>query len=324
MQYGNVNGVDKQVSRIGQGLMMVKTAEQDWTNELLDSVFELGINVFDSSHIYGGGESDRAFGAWVASRGVRDQVVILEKGAHHNAERRRVTPEDITEDLHGCLDRLGFDHIEMFVMHRDDPEKPVGPIVECMNEHIRSGLISAYGGSNWSHTRVAEANAYAKQNDLVGFAVSSPNFSLARMVEEPWPECASIAGPENADARQWYARNPEVAVFPWSSLARGFFSGQWDRAKMQNATEEQQGDIAVRCFRCEDNLERLDRVEQLAREKGLTVPQIATAYVMNYPLNIFALIGARSGEEARQNVQAMELKLTDAEMAWLDLQADTR
>ncbi len=324
MKYGSIPGVSKPVSRIGQGLMMVSTAKQDWTNELLDGVFALGVNIFDSSHVYGGGDCDRAFGAWVTSRGVRDKVVMLDKCAHHNAQRRRVTPEDITEDLHGCLDRLGFDHIELFVMHRDDPTKPVGPIVECMNEHIRAGLISAYGGSNWSHERIAAANAYATEHGLVPFTVSSPHFSLARMVEEPWGECLSITGDEGGPARQWYAEHPEVALFPWSSLSRGFLSGQWTREKMENATPEQAKDIAVRCFRAEDNIQRLDRCWQLAKEKGMTVPQIATAYVMSYPLNIFALIGVYKPEEARQNLAAMHLELTEAEMAWLDLRSETK
>jgi len=323
MKYGKVPGVEEPVSRIGQGLMMVSTDKQDWTNELLDGVFELGINVFDSSHIYGGGDCDRAFGRWVRSRGIREKVVMLDKCAHHNAERRRVTPADITEDLHVCLDHLAFDCIDLFVMHRDDPSVPVGPIVEVMNEHIRSGRIQAYGGSNWSHRRVADANEYAEQHGLVPFAVSSPNFSLAEMIAEPWGECASISGPENADARKWYAEH-DVALFPWSSLARGFFSGQWDRTKMENATPEQQEEIAVRCFRSADNLKRLDRCWELAKEKGLTVPQIATAYVMSYPLNIFALIGVYKQEEARQNVEAMDVQLTEQEMAWLDLRRDER
>ncbi len=318
MKYGKIPGIDKPVSRIAQGLMMISTKNQDWTNELLDAVFALGINTFDSSHIYGGGDCDHAFGRWAASRGVREKIVMLDKCAHHNDARRRVTPYDITGDLHDCLARLGFTYIDLFVMHRDDPTVPVGPIVEVMNEHIRSGKIRAYGGSNWSHTRVAEANAYARQHNLAPMTASSPHFSLARMVEEPWGECVSIAGPACKAAQDWYLANPDVALFPWSSLSRGFFSGKYDRAAMLARPKDDQ-EIAVRCFRCEDNLQRLDRVWELAKKKGLSVPQIATAWLMNCPLNIFALIGVYGGEEAKQNVAAMDITLTPHEMAWLDL-----
>ncbi len=318
MRYGQIKGIDKPVSRIAQGLMMISTKNQDWTNELLDGVYAQGVNTFDSSHIYGGGDCDRAFGRWAASRGVREKIVMLDKCAHHNDARRRVTPFDITGDLHDCLARLGFTYIDLFVMHRDDPTVPVGPIVEVMNEHIRSGKIRAYGGSNWSHTRIAEANDYARKHNLVPMVASSPHFSLARMVQEPWGECVSIAGPQCKPAQDWYAANPDVALFPWSSLSRGFFSGKYDRAAMLARPQDDQ-EIAVRCFRCEDNLQRLDRVWELARKKNLSVPQIATAWLMNCPLNIFALIGACSGEEAKQNVAAMDLQLTPQEMAWLDL-----
>jgi aryl-alcohol dehydrogenase-like predicted oxidoreductase len=81
-------------------------------------------------------------------------------------------------------------------------------------------------------------------------------------------------------------------------------------------------DIAVRCFRSPANLERLDRAHRLAAEKGVSVPQIAAAYALNYPLNIFALIGAMDAEECRANVAALDLHLTEAEMAWLDLRAE--
>lgn len=321
MKYGEVPGVDKPVSRIAQGLMMIGTGDKlDWSFELLDGVFELGINTFDSSHIYGGGDCDRAFGRWVAERGIRDKVVMLDKCCHHNDARRRVTPFDLTSDLHDCLARLGFDHIDIFVLHRDDPSAPVGPIVEVLNEHKAAGLIGAFGGSNWQYTRVAEANEYAYKHSLTPFAVSSPHFSLAEMVEEPWAECASIAGPDHAADREWYAEHG-VALFPWSSLSRGFFSGRWDRAKMEAADDDEK-DIAVRCFRSEDNLKRLDRAWELAEAKGVSVPQLVTAWVTHYPLNIFPLIGVWKPEEARQNVEALDLELTPAEMDYLDLKRD--
>jgi len=322
VEYGRIVGVNKPVSRIVQGLVMVHPDRLGESFELLDAVYGTGINTFDSSHIYAGGMADVAFGEWVNQRGLRDKIVLLDKVCHHNEYRRRVTTFDLTTDLHDCLARLQFDYIDILALHRDDPSVPVGPIVEVLNEHKQAGLIRAFGGSNWTHRRIAEANEYAYKHNLTPMAVSSPNFSLAEMIQEPWPECVSIAGPGGADARRWYAEN-DVALMPWSSLAGGFFSGRFDRRAMEARPDDDQ-EIAVRCFRSPDNLKRLDRAGELAAEKGLTVPQVAAAWVLNYPLNIFALMGAYKAEEARANVDVMGVRLTQAEMDYLDLKRDTR
>jgi len=199
---------------------------------------------------------------------------------------------------------------------------PVGPIVEALNEHHRAGRIRAFGGSNWTHGRIAEANGYAKDRELVPFAATSPNFSLANRVKEPWAGCIAISGPGGEEARQWYARE-KTAVFAWSSMARGFFSGRITRANYESIKDTiDNGCRQSFCY--EENFQRLDRVEMLAREKGVSVPQIAMAYVMSQPLDVFALVGAANREECAANVAALEIKLTAHEIEWLDLRSETR
>lgn len=323
MQYGKIDGVDKDISRLCQGTMMLKQDEMEVGFKLLDAVFELGCNTFDSSTIYGGGQCERVLGKWIADRGIRDKVVILDKCAHHNPDRKRVTPYDIESDLHDSLARLGVDYIDIYAMHRDDPSVPVGPIVEIFNKFLKAGVIGAYGGSNWTHTRVAEANKYAEEHGLVAFACSSPNFSLAEMIESPWgDDCVSISGPQNEEARQWYAER-NMPLFTWSSLARGFFAGNISRESLDNMKPVDRSSIKTYCY--EVNFKRLDRVEELAKEKGVSVPQVAMSYVANYPgLNIFALIGTYNKEEFAQAIEASALKLTPEEMDWLDLRSDDR
>src|SRR5438132_7659596 len=155
MKHGNVQGITKPISRLVQGTVMLRAATLDASFQLLDEVFAAGGNTFDAAHHYGNGECERVLGQWLASRGIRDQVVILTKGAHHSIDRRRVTPFDITADLFDSLARLKTDHVELYVLHRDDPNVPVGPIVEILNEHHRAGRIGAFGGSNWSIERIA-------------------------------------------------------------------------------------------------------------------------------------------------------------------------
>ena len=317
MDYGTVPGITKPVSRLVQGTVMVNSAEWEASAALLDGVFELGGTAFDTAHVYRGGDNERTVGRWIRERGLRERIVLIGKGAHHSPDRRRVTPFDITADLYDSLARFQTGYIDLYLLHRDDPSVPVGPIVETLNEHHAAGRIHAFGGSNWTHTRVAEANEYAYAHNLVPFVASSPNFSLAEQVREPWAGCISISGPGGEAARQWYAEQG-LALFTWSSLAGGFFSGRFRRDNLAQFTEGLDK-TCVDSYAYEQNFQRLDRVAQLAGEKGLSVPQVALAYVLSQPLNIFALVGCATPDEFRANAEAAAVRLTPEEMAWLDL-----
>lgn len=321
MQYGRVEGVSKQVSRLTLGTMIISTSALAESFALLDAASDYDYNALDCAHVYGGGNSERAVGQWLEARGNREQVVIISKGCHHNADRKRVTPFDLASDLHDSLARLRTDYIDIYMLHRDDPAAPVGPIVEALNAHREAGLIRAFGGSNWRHERIQEANDYAREHGLIPFTASSPHFSLAEQVDDPWgPGCVGLSGPAQAAARQWYLAN-QMPIFAYSSLARGFFSGRISRDNFAQTQDLLDG--ACRKAYCHEvNFQRLDRTQVMAREKGVTVAQVALAYVMNQPLNIFALVGAATPGELRANVAAAELKLTDEELAWLDLRRE--
>ena len=140
-----------------------------------------------------GATSERMLGEWVRRRGIREEMVIIDKGAHTRAGQKRLTPADITADLHEGLSRLGTDYIDLYLLHRDDPAMGVGPIVEVLNEYLSAGRIRAFGGSNWTAGRIAEANDYAAAHGLVGFAASSPNLSLAVPRQVPWAGGCLIA-----------------------------------------------------------------------------------------------------------------------------------
>lgn len=321
MRYGTVQGINKPVSRLVQGTLAARETGEEGTFQLLDQVYELGCNVLDTGRIYGDANEMMA-GKWVRTRGLRDKIVMIGKGAHHSSERKRVTPQDITDDINKSLECFEFDYIDLYLLHRDDPSVPVGPIVEVLNEHHKAGKILAFGGSNWSHERIAEANAYAKAHNLVPFAASSPNYSLAEQFKPPWADCITISGPQGEAARQWYAAT-QMPIFAWSSLAGGFFSGRFSRENLEDM-KEGYDKLAAESYGYEPNFERLDRVRALAEEKGMTIPQIAMAYVMSQPLNIFALVGCRNKAEFEANAAAADLKLSDNELAWLDLRRDER
>ncbi len=322
MEYATLDGIPAKLSRIVQGTVMISPDDQDAANTLLDAVYEHGGRTFDTAHGYGGGKSERAIGAWLESRGIRDEVVILGKGAHPYNGRTRVTPEDITSDLHESLERMGIDVIDLYVLHRDNPDVPVGPIVEVLNEHQRAGKIRQFGGSNWTTARIAEANRYAAEHGLNPFTVSSPNYSLAQQRKAPWEGCISISGEPGASERAWYIEQG-MPVIPWSSLAGGFFSGRFTRTNLDTFTEYLDV-LAVESYCFEENFERLDRVKEAADRYGASIPQVAMAWVLDGPMNTFPITGSRTGDEFAANAAALDLKLTPAEVAWIDLQTDER
>ena len=316
MEYGTVPGIDKPISRLVQGTVMLDEADEAGSFALLDAVVDLGCTALDTARHYGRG-NEAVVGRWIRERGLRDRVLIIGKGAHPTPDTsKRVTPEDIAADLHESLRQLGLDAIDLYLLHRDDPSVPVGPIVEALNEHLRGGKIRAFGGSNWSHQRIAAANAYAEEQGLVPFVASSPQFSLVEQVDEPWPGCISIGGPANDEARDWYQAN-QMAIFAWSSLAGGFLSGQLTR-ESDGGLPEEAAARARRAYGTDDNFERLDRARKLAEVQGMTVPQIALAYAFSQPLNLFAIVGSESREEFAANAAALDLRLSNATLPWLD------
>ena len=158
MEYAKVKGIDKRVSRLVQGTIMLTEREPERGFELLDAAWEAGYTAFDTAALYGGGTCERVFGAWMEARGVRQQAFVIGKSCHHNGDRRRVTSFDIAADLHDSLARQRTDYVDLHLLHRDDPEVEVGPIVDALNGHVDAGRMRAFGGSNWSPERIEEAN----------------------------------------------------------------------------------------------------------------------------------------------------------------------
>lgn len=334
VKYGKLQYVDKPVSRLLFGTAMpvlndatrsVHGNEPDFVKkldkafELLDSAYELGIQTFDCAKLYG----EEPLGEWMKDRGLSDKVTVLTKGAHFNEWRKRVTDFDILSDAHDSLKKLQRDYIDIYILHRDDPEVPVGPIVETLNRLHAEGKIGAFGVSNWTHQRIAEANEYARTHGLVPFTVSSPNFGLADQVADLWGGgCVTISGPSNKEARKWYAET-KMPVIAYSSLGRGWFSG---RVKSNDPETIVSGldDFARKGYVSEDNLKRLARVEQLSAEKGLTVSEVAMAWIMNQPLDVYAVVASASTERMKSNIKASNIVLTEAECRWLDLESDEK
>ena len=319
--YTKIPYVDKPVSRILYGTASVPFMMGKDMGELLDEVVALGIQTFDTARVYGA--SEKSIGNWVSSRGNREDIVLLSKCSHPSPFwRKRVNEKDMRKDLERSLRYLQTDYIDIYLLHRDDPDVPVGEIVEILNEMHKEGKIRAFGGSNWTHERIAEANAYAKVHDLIPFVVSSPNYSLAEQTGDPWGGgCVTITGKGAKEARAWY-RETQMPMMAYSSLGSGFFSGKLKSDDFSQIGKLLGGAAAV--YDCEENHERLRRCEKLAAEKGVTVAQLAMSWIFRQNINTFAIVSASSAARVQSNLDAMKLELSEAECKWLNLETEER
>lgn len=306
MRYGLIAGVEKPVSRLVMGSMVFHTDRIPYSFGLLDEFLEIGGTAIDTAYVYAGGESEKVVGRWIRERGIRDRIVVIAKGA----ATMEATPEIVTRELIVSLDRFGLESADVYLMHRDNPTVPVGEFVDVLNEHRAAGRFTAFGGSNWEPERLQAANEYAAAKGLQGFSASSPNFSLAHWNEPMWGGCTAAVAP---DVRDWY-QETQMALLAWSSQANGFFTGGFSKDDRSNSE-------IVRVWYNDANFERLRRAQELAEKKGVSSLQIALAYVLDQPMNIFALIGPRNSLELQTSAQALDVCLTPEELAWLNLEA---
>ncbi len=303
MRYGQVPGIPQPVSRLVMGTMVLARGDLAYAVALLDHWVEMGGNCLDTAYVY---NTEAIVGQWLRLRGNRKDIVLITKGAH----TPNCTPEGLTRELRESLERFQTDYTDLYFLHRDNPAVPVGEFVEVLNEHKQAGRIRAFGGSNWTIERIEAANEYATAHGLVGFAASSPNFALAVWNEPMWAGCVAAVDPVSRD---WYRRT-QMPLFAWSSQASGFFTGRYKADDRDNPACAN----IVRTWFNETNFRRLERAKQLAASKGVTSTQVALAYVLRQPLNIFALIGPQTPAEADTSAQALDVELTPEELAWLE------
>ena len=247
MKYGKIPGVTKKVSRLLMGVDNQRTLPH--AAVMFDDFIERGGTAFDTAYVYGNGHTERLLGEWVKLRGVREDIVILDKGAH----TPECFPEALTRQLFESLDRLQTDYLDIYMLHRDNTEVPVGEFVDVLNEHKDAGRVRAFGGSNWTPERMDAANRYAEEKGVTGFAALSNNFSLAEMIEAPWSGCISAS---DAETRSWLQER-QMPLIAWSSQARGFFTDRSAPGKTDDAE-------LVRCWYSDANFERKRRAEELA------------------------------------------------------------
>jgi predicted dehydrogenase/aryl-alcohol dehydrogenase-like predicted oxidoreductase len=297
----DIPGLSKQASRVAMGFEDFRTFSSG--SIMLDAFWEAGGNIFDTAYVYAAGYTEKLLGEWQKNRGVRDDMVIIGKGAHTPL----CYPDQIGKQLTQTLERLQTDYLDIYFMHRDNLDVPVGEFVDAMDAEAKAGRIRGiFGGSNWTRARMDEAIAYAEKTGRQKPGALSNNFALADMLDPIWAGCVAASDEAWVD---WLTQR-QMPNFSWSSQGRGFFTDRAGRDKRDNAE-------LVRVWYSDANFARRDRAIELAGRLGKSPIHIALAYVLAQPFPSIPLIGPRTLGELDDSLEALDIELTPEDVRWL-------
>ena len=300
---GRLTGVRRAPSVLAIGTSALGSYEA--AAPVYDAFFEAGGNLFDTAWVYGQGFApgccERTLGRWLATRGVRSQVVLLAKGGHPPY----CNPELLAPQLVESCERLGVERVDLYMPHRDDLTRPAADFVEACAGIVADGLADAYGFSNWTLPRVDEALDHAGSGGRPQPVAISNQLSLLRMERPVYPGCVTA---RNRGATTWFRREG-LALIAWSSQARGLHT-------VPDGTELLAGPDT--CWSSRGNIARLRRTAELARRRGVRPVNVALAWVLHRPFDVFPVIGPRSAAEVHEALAGLSVQLSPGEIAWLD------
>lgn len=285
---GNFGGVGSAPEFFGQGL------GEDQALKLMDAAWELGITHFDTADAYGGGRSELAIGRWIASRGVHPRLTTKTYNPMQTGADSGLKPERIARQLHESLERLGVEHVDLYLAHDFDPDVPLSESFGAFAAAEAEGLISAYGVSNFDAAQLAAALAAGAPQ-----AIQNCYSLLARQDEkELLPLCAE--------------RN--VAYLAFSPLAGGWLTGKYRRdvpypagSRMTQRPEPYRELVTDRTF------EALGRLEAIAAGRGTSLAGLALAWLLADERLAQIVIGPGRPEHLAPVREALDHPLTQEE-----------
>ncbi len=272
--------------------------------DVLDAYWAAGGRAFGSTWVADGAAAERALGQWLARTGRRAESVVIGQGAHVPFG----TPDRISAELTESLERLQTDHVDVYLLHRDNLDVPVGEFVDAINAEVNAGRIRGpWGGSNWTVDRLDVAIEYAESEGEPPPRLLANNLSLATMVQPMFSGCVSSSG---ADFRAWLNLR-QVANLSWAATGCGFFT---DRAAPDRTDDPE----LTRVWYSEDNFARRDRAIRLATQLGVTPNQVALAWAIGQPFVSIPIVDPRSTAELAECVAALDVRLTPDQSEWLE------
>ena len=314
MEYVNLGRSGLKVSRICLGMMTYGTStwrpwvlDEDASRPFVQRALELGINFFDTANMYSLGVSEEVTGRALRDFATRDRVVLATKVFYpldDDPNGRGLSRKHIMAAVDGSLRRLGTDYIDLYQIHRWDPQTPIDETLRAMDDLIRAGKVRYIGASSMMAWQFLKALYTSDRLGLARFVSMQNHYNLVYREEERemMPLC----------------REEGIGIIPWSPLARGFLAGN-RRSKSDADTERGRTDVFGHgmYYRSED-FTVADRVAEVARERGVSSSQIALAWVLSKPGIAAPIIGASKMFQLEEAVAATEIRLTDEDVKRLE------
>jgi 1-deoxyxylulose-5-phosphate synthase len=314
MEHVRLGRTGLQVSRITLGCMTYGTPNRGthmWTmpeeaaRPLIKQALELGINFFDTANVYSDGTSEEIVGRALKDFSTRDEVVIATKvfnrmrpGPNGAGLSRRA----IFTEIDHSLRRLGTDYVDLYQIHRWDYATPIEETMEALHDVIKAGKARYIGASSMYAWQFAKANYIARMNGWTEF-VSMQNY-VNLLYREEEREMIPLC------------RDMGVAVIPWSPMARGRLTRDWDATTARTETDE----FGKTLYAGTGDADRkiVERVAELANARGVPRAQVALAWVAQKPGIISPIVGASKPPHLTDAVAALRLNLTAEEIALLE------
>ena len=312
MEYVSLGSTGTKVSRICLGAMTYGSKQwRQWVLEEEESLpffrraLEAGINFFDTADMYSVGRSEEITGKALKQFGPgRDKLVIATKVFNKMSDDpndRGLSRKHILHSIDASLRRLGTDYVDLYQIHRFDPETPIEETLEALHAVVRAGKALYIGASSmyaWQFLKMLE---FSRQNGLARFITMQNHYNLVYREEERemLPLC----------------RDAGIGVLPWSPLARGFLARPRNKA---DTTRAQSDAFARELYYSEDDYRVVDAVEQIAAERGVTQASIALAWLLDRAEVTAPIIGATRMEHLEQSVETLSLPITPEERARLE------
>jgi 1-deoxyxylulose-5-phosphate synthase len=314
MQYTNLGRTGLKVSRICLGVMTY--GDPQWRPWILSEAagrpffkraIECGINFFDTADMYSRGVSEEVLGRAVRDFASRDTVVIATKAFYPMSDDpndRGLSRKHLMSAIDRSLRRLNTDYVDLYQIHRWDPETPIDETLEALNDIIRAGKARYIGASSMFAWQFAKALYLSDRNGWSRFVSMQNHYNLVYREEERemLPLC----------------RDQGIAVIPWSPLARGFLAGN-RRAADRGETARAKTDVfAHNLYYTDADFAVVERTADVARERSVAPAQVALAWILRQPGVTAPIVGASKMEQLDEAIGALELQLSDDEASRLE------
>jgi aryl-alcohol dehydrogenase-like predicted oxidoreductase len=266
------------------------------TRRVVDAALDAGINFLDTADIYGGTESEQFLGRVLANR--RDKVVLATKfGLPIDEQRKGASPAYVRQAAEDSLRRLATDHIDLYQLHRPDPDVPIADTLGALDELVRAGKVRQIGCSNFSAAQLREAQQAA--GDGARFVSVQNEYSLFHREPEPevLPECEHLG----------------IAFIPYFPLASGLLTGKYRKGKpAPEGTRLQSGRMAEQLN--DRNLDVVEELIKFAGSRGHTILELAISWLLSSPAVVSVIAGATKPEQAVANAGGAGWELDDDDL----------